>query len=277
MHEATANLARLAPLWACPKCAAADLRVADARLACAGCGEEYPVREGIPLFGRSGGVTGLGAAEAGASSIEYQDVYSQQPAEPTPRHWRARLRHRQRRRSEEDILRRLLAPQARSAAVLDLPCGGMARLSGAIGAHADLLIEADISFEQVRADRACFPPSLAGAWMTASAFHIPLRDDAVDGAVCARLAHHLPSDAELDRALGELLRVARRFVVFSFADRRAPKRFWRRLRGRPEPICHTSAARIAELAGRHGARYAQALVWSPLGSRHTWALLVKER
>jgi SAM-dependent methyltransferase len=235
------------------------------------------VREGIPLFGRTGGVSELGVADAGDSSVEYQDIYTRQPAAPTPRHWRARLRHGQRRRQEEDILRSLLVAQGRSAVVLDLPCGGMARLSGAIGAFAGLLIESDISFEQVRADRACFPPTLMGAWMTASAFHIPLRSGAVDGAVCARLAHHLPTDAELDRALAELLRVARRFVIFSFADRRAPKRAWRRLRGKPDSICYTSASTIAELAGRHGAHYERDLVWSPFGSRHTWALLVKGR
>lgn len=271
------NLARLAPLWACPRCRRAALRVADSAVACDDCGEVYAVREGIPLFGRAGGVATLGVADTGVTSVEYQDIYASAPAAPTPRHWRARLRHGQRRRREEEILRRLLAPQGRSAAVLDLPCGGMARLSGSIGAFAGLLVEADISFAQVNADRAHFPSTLTGAWMTASAFHIPLRDGAVDGAVCARLAHHLPTDNELERALSELLRVVRRFVVFSFADRLAPKRLWKRLRGRKEQICYTSAAKIGELAGWHGARLERGLVYAPFGSRHTWALLIKDK
>ena len=45
-------------------------------------------------------------------------------------------------------------------------------------------------------------------WFTASAFMIPLKDGAVDGTICNRLMHHLPSGAEQERLIHELLRVS---------------------------------------------------------------------
>ena len=61
--------------------------------------------------------------------------------------------------------------------------------------HADLLIEADIAVGQVLYGKRHCELDTPQVWMTASAFHIPLADNSVDGAVCCRLCHHLPQGA----------------------------------------------------------------------------------
>jgi len=65
--------------------------------------------------------------------------------------------------------------------------------------------------------------------MSASGFQIPLRDASVDGTVCVRLTHHLPTETERVRLVRELLRVSRRFVIMSFFDYYSPKNTLRRL------------------------------------------------
>lgn len=47
----------------------------------------------------------------------------------------------------------------------------------------------------------------------------PLRDGSVDGTVCVRLSHRLPTAAERERLLTELLRVSRRFVIMKMYRR----------------------------------------------------------
>ena len=64
--------------------------------------------------------------------------------------------------------------------------------------------------------------------MTASAFHIPLRDASVDATVCVRLCHHLPTPQERGRLIAELLRVSRRFVLMTFFDHHSIKNRLRR-------------------------------------------------
>jgi hypothetical protein len=115
--------------------------------------------------------------------------------------------------------------------------------------------------------------------MTASAFHIPLRDNAVDGTVCVRLAHHLPTAVERERLLRELLRVSRRFVVMTYFDHHSLKNLLRRLRrpfNRKEPKMTMTTERVAALAREAGARLVDAPPLSRMGSGHRYALIVKE-
>jgi lauroyl/myristoyl acyltransferase len=116
--------------------------------------------------------------------------------------------------------------------------------------------------------------------MTASAFHIPLRDASVDGTICVRLSHHLPTAAERERLLRELLRVSRRFVIMTFFDHYSLKNMLRRLRrpldGQPPKMTMTMA-RVAELARQHGARLVTAPPLSRLGSGHRYALIFKDQ
>ena len=115
-------------------------------------------------------------------------------------------------------------------------------------------------------------------WMTASAFHIPLQDRSVDGVVCCRLCHHLPTVAERERLVAELLRVARRFVVMTFFDYHSLKNTLRRARrpldGKPPKMTMT-VDRVRELARGNGAELVAEPALSRLFSGHRYALMVR--
>jgi hypothetical protein len=114
--------------------------------------------------------------------------------------------------------------------------------------------------------------------MTASGFHIPLRANAVDGAICVRLSHHLPTSNERERLLHELLRVSRRFVIMTYFDHHSLKNLLRRLRrpfNRKTPKLTMTTVQVADLARRAGARLIAAPPLSRLGSGHRYALILK--
>lgn len=181
-------------------------------------------------------------------------------------------------RRESAIIRRHISRLGRSAVVLDLPCGG-GRLTPAFADSTDLVIEADIAMGQIRYGRAHSAVPTPQVWMTASAFHIPLRDAGVDGTVCVRLSHHLPTAAEQDRLFRELLRVSRRFVIVTFFDRFSLKNLTRDLRHpfRRKPAKPTiTTDRVAELARANGARLVDTTPLSRIGSGHRYALIVKD-
>lgn len=176
------------------------------------------------------------------------------------------------------LLDQLLSSQGRSKLLLDLPCGG-GRLSPRIGAHTDLLIEADIAVGQVLYGQHHSRLDTPQIWMTASAFHIPLRDNSVDGTVCCRLCHHLPTPTERERLVEELLRVSRRFVVMTFFDYYSLKNWLRRARrpfNKKPPKMTMTVQRVRELAEANGARLVQYPMLAPTSSGHRYALMVKE-
>ena len=167
----------------------------------------------------------------------------------------------------------------RSKLILELPCGG-GRITPAIAGATEFLIEADIAIGQLRFARANSDVATPRAWLAASAFHVPLRDRSVDGAVCVRLAHHLATEPEQDRLIGELMRVSRRFVILTFYDPRSLKNVTRRLRHpiRPKPEKPAmTVERIAALAQAGGGRLVEATPLSRLVSGHRFALIAKER
>ncbi len=103
-----------------------------------------------------------------------------------------------------------LGPGAR---LLDVPCGP-GRLLSALAAHGEAVcVDANRSMlELVRETR----PELPCA--QASALALPFADASFDAVVCCRLLHHLREQAELERAVRELVRVSRGIVVASFWD-----------------------------------------------------------
>jgi PHD/YefM family antitoxin component YafN of YafNO toxin-antitoxin module len=116
--------------------------------------------------------------------------------------------------------------------------------------------------------------------MTASAFQIPLRDSSVDGTVCVRLNHHLPTEAERQQLVRELLRVSKRFVIMSFFDYYSLKNTLRRLR-RPfnrKPSKSTMKTReLRRLAQDCGATLVACPAIFSMGSGHRYALMVKDK
>jgi ubiquinone/menaquinone biosynthesis C-methylase UbiE len=116
--------------------------------------------------------------------------------------------------------------------------------------------------------------------MTASAFHIPLKDQSVDGVVCPRLCHHLPSTEERERLVRELLRVARRFVIMTYFDYDTLKNRIRRYRTRKKgkrPKKTMPRALVAALAKECGAELVAAPHLSIIGSGHRYALMTRRQ
>jgi ubiquinone/menaquinone biosynthesis C-methylase UbiE len=273
------HLGPVADRLCCPACRAA-LRHEGERLHCTACNEAYPLLEGVPLLAIEGTVEGWApGAQVNEDSSEYQQAYREvEEAEFYNREYQERLLKRWSTAAEYRLLDRLLGSQGRSEVILDLPSGG-GRLSPRIAAHADLLIEADIALGQVLYGKRQSPLDTPQIWMTASAFHIPLRDDAVDGTVCPRLCHHLPSAAERERLIEELLRVSRRFVVMTFFDYYSLKNWLRRLRApfnKKPPKMTMTVQRVRELAEANGARLVTCPMLSPTSSGHRYALMVKD-
>lgn len=277
--DSSAGIAGIGELLICPGCAA-DLKVGRESVECTACGTSYPLRDGIALLAIRGTSETWGEPQAQEQSADYQGEYQRvDRAAAYNLSYRRRPLKRQSTRREFKLIRRHIARVGRSRVILDLPCGG-GRLTPAFADTAELVIEADIAHGQLLFGRAESPVATPRVWMTASAFHIPLRDDSVDGTICVRLSHHLPTAAERERLLAELLRVSRRFVIMTFFDHHSLKNVVRRLRrpfdGQPPKMTMTTA-RVAELAGEYGARLMDAPPLSRIGSGHRYALIVKDQ
>jgi len=273
------SIETLADVLACPACRGA-LRIGQADIRCEACGAAYDIREGVPLFARKGSAETWGEKASAGSSESYQENYEKVVrAEQYNEKYRAKLFKRISTRLEFRLLRRLLSTQPRCATLLDLPCGG-GRLSSHLAPSTDLLIEADIALGQVLYGRGSSRVEALRIWMTASAFHIPFRDDGVDATVSIRLSHHLPSEEERERLVRELLRVSRRFVLMSFFDHNAPKNLLRRARkvlrlDGKKPKKTMTVRRVSELARECGAELVACPFLALFGSGHRYALMVK--
>ncbi|MBX3702646.1 MAG: methyltransferase domain-containing protein [Steroidobacteraceae bacterium] len=272
------GIAAVADLLACPRCRAA-LQVWPEGIRCSGCSSRYPFHEGIPLLAIRGTSETWGQAQATEQSSAYQAEYQRvENAATYNLAYRDKLLKRSSTRREYELIARHIARVGRSRVILDLPCGG-GRLTAAFAGSADLVIEADIALGQLLYGRAESAVATPRAWMTASAFHIPLRDQSVDGTVSVRLSHHLPTAAERERHLAELLRVSRRFVIMTFFDHHSLKNRLRQLRrpfDRQPPKMTMTTARVAEIARAHGARLVDAPPLSRIGSGHRYALIVRD-
>lgn len=105
---------------------------------------------------------------------------------------------------------------------IDVPCGA-GRLRPALEAAGLRWTGADIS-----------PLMLAendGAVSQGSASALPFLDDAADLVVCCRLVHHYAEAAPRRAVLGELARVARRYVALSYWDAASLTAWRRRTKG----------------------------------------------
>jgi SAM-dependent methyltransferase len=271
------HFARLLPLLVCPDCRGELTRVDDA-FRCTACAAAFPITHGVPMFARFGSAENWGREKPEETSEEYQKNYQElQEAAKYNQMYSGRWSKRIITRWEYDLLERQLASQPRSTVLLDLPSGG-GRLSPQIARHTDLLIDADIALGQVRYGMDHGRVDTPQAWLTASGFHLPFRDASVDGVVCVRLNHHLPTADERERLVRELLRVARRFVIMTFFDHHSLKNRLRRLRrpfdGKP-PKMTMAVDRVRELAAEGGADLVDCPALSHIGSGHRYGLLVK--
>ncbi len=274
----SAGFEALTGVLICPACKA-SLAIGSTGLSCTGCGATYSLREGIPLLAIRGTSETWGEPQASAQSAAYQGEYERvDRAAAYNLDYRQQLLKRSSTRREYELIRRHIERVGRSRIILDLPCGG-GRLTPAFADSTELVIEADIAIGQILFGRVESSVATPRIWMTASAFHIPLRDAGVDGTICVRLSHHLPTATERERLLKELLRVSRRFVIMTFFDHYSLKNTLRRMRrpfNRKAPKMTMMTARVAELAREYGARLVDAPPLSRIGSGHRYALIVKD-
>ena len=199
-------------LLACPNCRD-PLSIGPDWIHCEGCDARYALQDGIALLALRGGSETWGAPQDSEQGTAYQEEFQDidRAAAYTLQFRRKPLKLCVTPR-ESHLIRRYLRRVGHSRAILEIPCGG-GRLTPALAGSTDLVIEADVAVGQVRYGRQASRVAVPRVWMTASAFHIPLRDGSVDGAVCVRLSHHLPTAAERERLFAELLRVSRRFAI----------------------------------------------------------------
>lgn len=269
--------ASLQGLLVCPECHG-DLKCEENAIRCLHCRVLYPIQDGIALFFRSE-IADDEENPADPSKAYQQNYETDQRAAAYNAKYRDRWNKRISTRREFNLLEGMLRKLGRSEALLDLPCGG-GRLSPAMAGHTDLLIEADVAVGQVRYGRAHGRVSTRQVWMTASAFHIPLRNGSVDGALCVRLTHHLSSEAEREEVVRELLRVSKRFLIMSFFDYSSPKNTLRRLRQpfNRKPAKSTMKVRnLQHLARSCGATLVEYPALFLIGSGHRYALIVKDK
>jgi len=268
-------LSAIEPLLVCPACGS-PLERREQELVGVSCRHRYPVRDGVARLAVLGNGETWGAADE-ASSRAYQDNYQAvDAAAGYNRGYKEKASKRLSTRRELALLTSLLGSQGRSRRLLNLPSGG-GRVSRPLAESTDLLIEADIALGQVLYGAAQRDWTTPEVRMTASAFHIPLCNRAVDGVVCIRLCHHLPTKTERQRLLAELLRVADRFVVMTFFDFNSVKNVLRRVRpfDRKPPKLTMTTSEVAGLAAERGFALRRCPYLSFFGSGHRYALLVR--
>ncbi len=273
------DFASLQGLLACPQCHG-ELQCGEDVVQCSHCHALYPIQDGIPLFVRIETMDVVNKKLVDQTSKGYQENYQNDQRAAT---YNAKYRDRWNKRistwREFSLLERMLRNQGRSKVLLDLPCGG-GRLSPPMAPYTDLLIEADVALGQLRYGRDHGRVSTHQVWMLASGFNIPLGDASVDGTVCVRLTHHLPTETERQRLVRELLRVSKRFVIMSFFDYYSPKNTLRRLR-RPfnrKPSKWTMKVReLQRFAKDCGATLVECPSLFLIGSGHRYALMVKDK
>ncbi len=133
--------------------------------------------------------------------------------------------------------------------VLDVPCG-TGRFVPVFAARGCKVLAGDVSTEMlVLARRTAEEAGAACRCLALDARRLPIADGAVDLAVAMRLLHRVRDPAERVAVLRELRRVSRRWVVFSFYNRRSARGLRDRLRRRYAGETRSAIRRDAAEAG----------------------------
>jgi SAM-dependent methyltransferase len=115
---------------------------------------------------------------------------------------RSAKRHRAEARLLESVL-----PEKIDGVVLDVPCG-LGRWGELLASRGARVVSLDIS--PGMAERA------GGSAAVGELEHLPVAGKSVEGVLCFRFLHHVPSAQMRGRILAEMARVARNFVIVSF-------------------------------------------------------------
>lgn len=261
----------LSQVVVCTRCKS-DLEQKNEHSVCTQCGHSIPVIDGIACFIEltPGDLDDQDPIE---HRQKYEHIYqSADLAQGYNDSFITIPRDRKRTLRELHILNSLLGMVNSTESLLDIPCGG-GRLSAPLAGKTENLINMDASLEQVKLALAVKTHTTPRFGASASALALPFKDKSIDGILNARLSHHLPSMAERAALLDELLRVARKFVIFSFTDINSTNTFYKKIRGKkPNPVT-MSVSEIEAACSRHSAKLIKIMTVFRFGSRHRFALL----
>ncbi len=180
-------------------------------------------------------------------------------------------------RVERRILERYIDRIGAFGSAIDVPCG-FGRFFGLLARRGADVIEADVSPTMLNLSRESHGDRAAG-FLRCSATSLPLGDDAVDLAVSIRLSHHFSELAHREQHVRELMRIAKRAVIFTYFSHHSVKNTLRRLRkpfDRKRPKNTLRPTRVAELAAEAGWLVDRSSPISRLSSGHIYALLLPQ-
>lgn len=176
---------------------------------------------------------------------------------------------------EQKLFKKIFARTGKVSSLVDIPCG-RGRLREIFLENAEWVVEGDWSFHMLEGNRRELGGDGRTPYFRASALHLPLGDRSFDCVASIRLNHHIDDVEERERHVRELLRVADRYVIFTFFSYYSLKNLWRRARrpfNKKRPKRTLSLGRVRELAAEQGFRLVMAPTLSKLGSGHRFALL----
>lgn len=212
-------------------------------------------------------------AQSSPMSAAKLDHYaSTQGAAAYKRDHERKLHRRLSTRREHRIFARFLRDQTANQLVLDLPAGH-GRLFPLLRGPNARVIEADWSGSMLTLNRRDHEGDAHG-YLRCCALDIPLPDRAVDVAVSVRLSHHFDREADRERHLRELFRVAADRVLVSYFSFHSLKNLLRRLRAPLDGKRRKNtlrSARVREIAADCGFVPLRATPLSRLASGHVFA------
>lgn len=181
-------------------------------------------------------------------------------------------------RRERRLLERFFRRMGPLESCIDLP-SGWGRYLPYLSEHCERVVQADYSGDMLALSARLMPERPVLGRLRASGSAFPLRDGAVDLVFSMRLSHHLADPEDRRAHLTEMLRVARRFTVFSYFDAATLKnrlREWKAGRGKKR---HKNTLRLDEVraaAELAGFRILDAPLLFFLGSGHRLVLAERQ-
>lgn len=194
------------------------------------------------------------------------------------RHWTERVNNW----SEQRLLKRLLDPVAAAGIdgrALDLPCG-YGRLYSLLRDLGVSVVEGDWSFHLLGAARffhakeqAATPPA---GYVRATALRLPFKDRTFGLVLSVRLCHHIREHQERVQYLREIMRVSRKWLVFTYFDTDSVKNrtheYRRRHNGKRSKWTLTSQE-VLEISHAAGFELVRSVWMSRFFSGHRYVLL----
>jgi len=207
---------------------------------------------------------------------------SPQGAQSYTRKFEKHLSERINNRHEQRLLQRLIgriSSETPFETVLDLPCG-YGRLMPLLRRHARHVVEGDWSLPLLKIargnQRADTTVREADGYVRATALAMPFANQAFDLVLSVRLCHHIREHAERLTYVRELLRISRRWVVFTYFDYHSLKNQLREVRRKlfgKRPKWTLRASEIEKIADEMGFEVVYSIPLSRLFSGHRYVAL----